>query len=68
MPSTRDPRQVLKEARQIAHDHGCFVSEKHSGCSTYYLLYRRTSPPTLIGQRSTASALRTLVRKACSTH
>jgi hypothetical protein len=68
MPSTRDPRQVLKEARQIANDHNCFVSEKQSAGSTTYLLYRRTSPPTLVGRRSTPTGLRTLVCKACNYH
>lgn len=66
MPSTRNPHQALREAHQIANTHGCFVSEKHSGRSTFYLLYRRTSPPTLIGQRSTPNGLRTLVCKACN--
>lgn len=66
MPSTRDPRQMLKEARQIAHDHGCFVKEIHSGASTTYTLFRRTSPPTLVGRRSTPNGLRTLVCKACN--
>ncbi|EGK73338.1 hypothetical protein METUNv1_00516 [Methyloversatilis universalis FAM5] len=68
MPSTRDPRQVLKEARQIAHDHGCFVSEKKEGNGTTYLLYRKTEPPTYVGKRSSIQGLHSMVCKACNFH
>lgn len=68
MPSTRDPRQVLKEARQIAQDHGCYVSEKQSGGTTTYLLFRKTEPPTFVGKRTTIPGLHSMVRRACNFH
>lgn len=69
MPSTRDPRQVLKEARQIAQDHGCFISEKSDKAgTTTYLLYRKTTPPTYVGRRTSVTGLHSMVCKACNFH
>lgn len=68
MPNTRDPRQVLKEARQIAQDHNCFVAEKRDSKGTTYLLYRKTELPTYVGRRSSITGLHSLVCKACNFH
>lgn len=68
MPSTRDPRQVLREAHQIARDHGCFVSEKKDSRGTTYLLYRKTEPPTYVGKRTSIQGLHSMVCKACNFH
>ena len=68
MPSTRDPHQALREARQIAIDHNCFVTEKKSSAGATYLLYRKTTPPTFVGKRSSIAGLRALVCKACNFH
>ena len=57
--------QQLKEAKQIALDHGCFVVEKPGTHGMRYLLYRKTHPHnTYIGQRGSPEALRALVCKA----
>ena len=59
------PLQQLKEAKQIAQDHGCFVAERGG----QYLLYRKTFPrPTFVGARGTPEALRRLVCKATNFH
>lgn len=70
MPAQRDPRQTLKEAKQIAAENGLFVVEKADRAGmTQYLLYRETPPKnTYIGRRATPAALRSLVRKAASYH
>lgn len=58
MATARDPRQVLKEAKQIATDHGCLVFEKGGK----YLVYRKTDArPVYLGSRGTPSALRAFV-------
>jgi len=38
MPAARNPIQLIKEAKQIAVDHGGFVIEKNGA----YLIYRKT--------------------------
>lgn len=53
------PLQKLKEAKQIARDHGCFVVEK----ADKYLVYRQGARPIYLGTRGTPSALRTFVCK-----
>lgn len=69
MRSQRDPRQIVKEAKQIALDHGLFVVEKADRGVTQYLLYRNTPPNnTYIGRRATPAALRSLVCKAANYH
>lgn len=58
MATVRDPRQLLKEARQIAADHGCIVSEKGGK----YLVYRKTpTHQVYLGSRGTPAALRAFV-------
>jgi hypothetical protein len=68
MPCERNPRQVLKEARQIAQDHNCFVAERQNGGSTTYMLFRKTEPPTFVGKRTSIAGLHSMVRKACDFH
>jgi len=52
------PIQQLKEARQIALDHGCFVCEKGGK----YLVYRKTPMrPVYLGSRGTPETLRRFV-------
>lgn len=69
MPSTRDPRQALKEAKQIAADHGLFVVEKQDKDRPFYLLYREMhTHNVLIGRRATPQSLRTLVCKVANFH
>lgn len=65
MPVQRNPLQVLKEAKQIARDHGCFVVEKGGR----FLLYRQTPTRNVfIGQRGTPTALRAYVCKVTNFH
>ena len=48
----RNPLQVLKDAKQIAKDHGCFISERRG----LYLLYRIINGRAVYqGYRSTQS-------------
>lgn len=53
------PLQLIKEAKQIAKDHNCYVTEKGGK----YSVYRKSAIPTYLGTRSTPAALRTLVCK-----
>lgn len=65
MATTRNPIQVLKEAKQIAIDHGCFVTEK----SGKYHVYRNTSSrPVFLGSRGTPETLRSFVCKVTNFH
>ena len=58
------PLQHLKEAKQIALDHGMFIAEKIERDTTLYLLYRETTPRnTFIGRRSSPRGIRSLVTK-----
>ena len=58
MATARNPLQVLKEAKQIAKDNGCFIQEK----AGKYHVYRATQPkPTYLGNRGDVAALRSLV-------
>lgn len=67
MPAQRNPLQVLKEAKQIARDHGCFVVEKSDPKGTRYLVYRcLPGHNTLVGSRFTVGSLHKLVCKATS--
>lgn len=57
------PMQQLKEAKQIARDHGLFVVEK-TDCrgTTRYLLYRALEPrAAFIGRRGSPEDIRALV-------
>lgn len=65
MPTPRNPIQVLKEAKQIARDHGCFVVEK----AGRYLVYRKTPGRVVyLGFRSTPETLRPFVCKVTNFH
>lgn len=71
MTRRHSPIQQLKEAKQIARDHGCFVVEKHPAPGvTHYLLYREMSghPNVYIGRRVTPAGIRSLVCKATGFH
>lgn len=60
MPRIRSPLQLLKEAKQIAADHGCYIAER----SGRYHVYRETpTGPAWQGQRTRPQALRDLVCK-----
>lgn len=64
MAAERNPIQVLKEAKQIALDHGCFVVEKTEAKGTRYLVYRKLPTRNVFcGQRFSVSKLRSLVCK-----
>lgn len=67
MPS-RNPIQLLKEAKQIAQDHGMFVVER-KGKDTEYLLFRALTPRNaFLGKRSSVSGIRSLVAKCADFH
>jgi len=56
----RNPLQVLKEARQIAADYGCTISERGGR----YSIYRKTpTRPVWCGSCRDVNALNRLVRK-----
>lgn len=62
---THTPQQQIKQAKQIAHDHGCFVVEK----GQRYLVYRRRpSGNVYLGFRSDPSALHAFVCKVTGFH
>lgn len=70
MTRRHSPLPQLKEAKQIARDHGLFVVERQDtrGITTY-LLYRGTSPRnTFVGRRRDIGALRAMVCKAANFH
>lgn len=62
MPA-RTPAQTIREARNLASNNGCFVSDKDGK----WLVYRKT-PVRLVylGQRSTPAGLYSFVRKLVS--
>lgn len=65
MATARNPLQVLKEAKQIAADHGCIVSEKNGK----YLVYRKTPMRQVyLGMRGTPEALRAFVCSVTNFH
>lgn len=65
MAAAHNPIQVLKEAKQIARDHGCFVVEKDKR----YLVYRKTPTGNVyVGFRTDVSALRALVCTVTNFH
>lgn len=64
MASTRNPLQVLKEAKQIAKDNNCFVVEKPEPKGTRYLIYRKLFDRNeCVGTAFTPDALRKRVCK-----
>lgn len=69
MPAPRNPIQVLKEAKQIARDHGCFVVEKADPKGTRYLVYRRLYDRNeCVGSRFSVTSLHKLVCKVTNFH
>lgn len=65
MPS-HTPLQQLKEAKQIAKDHGMFVVERKAK-DTEYLLYRALTPGNVfLGKRATPGGIRNLVAKCAN--
>lgn len=65
----RNPIQVLKEAKQIARDHGCFVVEKADPKGTRYLVYRKLwHHNECVGTRFSVTALHKLVCKVTNFH
>lgn len=64
MAVQRNPLQVLKEAKQIARGHGCFVVEKADPKGTRYLVYRKLFERNeCVGSRHTVGSLHKLVCK-----
>lgn len=62
MTRQHSPLQQLKEAKQLAHDHGMFVVDKGSS----YLLYRKLPHRSVyLGMRSSVEAFRRFVA-ACA--
>ncbi|THF61434.1 hypothetical protein E6C76_20350 [Pseudothauera nasutitermitis] len=70
MTRRHTPLQQLKEAKQIARDHGLFVAEKKDiRGHTAYLLYRETPTRNVfVGKRSSPEGIRALVCKAANFH
>lgn len=65
MATQRNPITILKEAKQIALDHGCFVVEKPGR----FLVYRKTPTRNVyVGFRSDVNALRAYVCKVTNFH
>lgn len=62
MARQHSPLQQLKEARQIALDHGLVVVDGKAGQKTTYKVYRKLPERvTYIGRRSDPAALRAFV-------
>lgn len=69
MATQRNPLQVLKEAKQIARDHGCFVVEKAEPKGTRYLVYRKLHDHNVcVGTRQSVQSLHSLVCKVTNFH
>lgn len=65
MATQRNPLQLVKEARQIAKDHGCMVIEK----AGKYLVYRKTFDRAVyLGSRGEPAALRAFVCRVTNFH
>ena len=59
------PLQQLKEAKQIARDSGCQISERGG----HYLVYRIVAGrPVYLGSRGTPETLRSFVRQVTTSH
>lgn len=58
MATASNPIQVIKEAKQIARDHNCFVAEKDGA----FLVFRKTTTCNVfVGKRKDPGQLRALV-------
>jgi hypothetical protein len=63
--ATRNPLQIIKEAKQIASDYGGFIVEK----AGRFLVYRRTPTRNIYeGYRSDPAAVRSFVCKIFNFH
>lgn len=67
MTRRHSPLQQVKEAKQIARDHGLYVVEKRTTTGIDYLLYRETGR-AYIGKRTSPAGIRSLVCKAANFH
>lgn len=65
MACPRAPRQLVREAKQIARDHGMRVAECQGREGTEYVLYRSLphQGDVRIGKRSTPDGIRKFVAK-----
>jgi len=69
MTTPRNPITVLKETKQIARDHGCFVVEKPSPKGTRYLVYRVLPHRNeYLGARNDINHLHSFVSKITNFH
>ncbi len=69
MPRERDPRQLVREAKQIAKDHGLFVVEKPDAKGIRYLLYRAQHPHNVcVGRSGSPQGIRDLVCRVANFH
>ena len=63
------PHQMLWEARRIAREAGCFLSEKRDPRGPIWLLYRENprpdGKPIYLGKRHSPAAIRLFVYKVC---
>jgi hypothetical protein len=68
MPTRRDPRQVIKEAIQIARDYNLRVVEMPGHKGTDFVLYRKLPDGTSIrlGKRTSPAGIRSFVAKAAN--
>lgn len=63
------PSQKVKEAKQIAIDHGLFVVERPDANGIAFLLYRKQTPHNVfVGRRRSPDGIRELVCKAANFH
>lgn len=67
MTRRHSPLQQVKEAKQIAREHGLYVVEKSTTKGIDYLLYRETGRAYL-GKRSSAAGIRSLVCRVANYH
>lgn len=70
MVTRRSPRQLIKEAYQIARDHGMHVVEKSSGGTTDFIVYRDLpgGRDLRLGKRSSPEGLRRFVAGLAGFH
>jgi hypothetical protein len=65
----RDPRQMIKEAYQIARDHSLRIKETPTTKGVEFTVYRIVSGrPIYLGKRSSPAAIRRFVAHAADFH
>ena len=69
MPA-RNPRQLVKEAHQIARDHDLSLIEKTTATGTDFVVYRTTpaGDRLRLGKRSSATGIRTFIARLAGFH